>query len=493
MNNKAAGWYGVDIKMSKQTPAVASANWANINTLRFTWFNNAKSTTPSYFLIDNVYAYDAPTVICDVHTGGTATCCEQAICDECETPYGELNANNHVGDRVVKAAIAATCIEEGYSGDTYCVSCDTMVEIGSATAIDPSNHAGLTEVKNAIEATEDEAGYSGDIYCVDCGEKIADGQVVPPTRERFKVLFDGESVDNVTTAFETEATLYGIKTKDQTSMRMSFNDPYALKNDAKIGGMAMVSLPQSVDISRFDYLCYELYLSNDMVGSGGFQVNLCTEGGDGYNTMATINDFKAGWNHVVVDLRNIAAAVSSADKTNINALRFAWFNYDGCGLSHMLIDNVCVANEGAIAAPAAPYTPADLGTEFTAKINVTGGINLSVSGSNVIAANDGTDSAQIWKFVKQSDGSYEVLNTKTNALLDVTGAADAFGANVGVYGDMNSVAQRWFIYETANGYVFHPLCSGSCVLDVPTEASSANAVIDGYSGAASQLFNIIFA
>jgi hypothetical protein len=374
MKDKGAGWYGVDIDMSEQTPVVASATWANINTLRFTWFNNAKSTTPAYFLIDNVYAY-----------------------------------------------------------------------------------------------------------------------YIPDLKQSSQVLFDGESVDNVTGAFETQAVLYGVKTTGQTSMRMSFNDPYALKNDAKIGGMAMVNLPQSVDISGYDYLCYDLYLSNDMVGSSGFQVNLCTEGGDGYNTMATINDFKAGWNHVVVDLRNIAAAVSSADKTNINAVRFAWFNYDGCGLSHMLIDNVRVANEGAVAAPAAPYTPADLGTEFTAKINVTGGINLSVSGSNVIAANDGTDSAQIWKFVKQSDGSYEVLNTKTNALLDVTGAADAFGANVGVYGDMNSVAQRWFIYETANGYVFHPLCSGSCVLDVPTEASSANAVIDGYSGAASQLFNIIFA
>jgi hypothetical protein len=156
----------------------------------------------------------------------------------------------------------------------------------------------------------------------------------------------------------------------------------------------------------------------------------------------------------------------------------------------MLIDNVRVACADSIEVPTEPYTPADLGTEFFAKINVADGINLSLSGSDVIASKQSLAPAQVWKFVQQPDGSYEILNMKRYLVFDVTGAADASNTNVGIYNDMNSVAQRWFIYETAKGYVFRPLCSGSCVLDVPTETANTSAVINGYSGADSQLFNL---
>ena len=32
-----------------------------------------------------------------VHSGGTATCTEQAVCSECHTPYGSIDPNNHTG------------------------------------------------------------------------------------------------------------------------------------------------------------------------------------------------------------------------------------------------------------------------------------------------------------------------------------------------------------------------------------------------------------
>lgn len=51
------------------------------------------------------------------HTGGTATCTEKAVCDECVDAYGELGAHRY--DAVV---IAPTCTQNGYTKHT-CSSC----------------------------------------------------------------------------------------------------------------------------------------------------------------------------------------------------------------------------------------------------------------------------------------------------------------------------------------------------------------------------------
>ena len=39
-----------------------------------------------------------------------------------------------------------------------------------------------TKLVNAIAATCTEAGYSGDTYCAKCSEKLSDGEVVPVFR-----------------------------------------------------------------------------------------------------------------------------------------------------------------------------------------------------------------------------------------------------------------------------------------------------------------------
>lgn len=37
----------------------------------------------------------------------------------------------------VRGAVEATCTEEGYSGDVYCVECNTLVEQGKTVAVVP--------------------------------------------------------------------------------------------------------------------------------------------------------------------------------------------------------------------------------------------------------------------------------------------------------------------------------------------------------------------
>ncbi len=65
------------------------------------------------------------------HTGGTATCKDQAVCERCETPYGVLDPNNHVGGTQIKNTKAATCTADGYTGDTHCLGCDTKLSAGA--------------------------------------------------------------------------------------------------------------------------------------------------------------------------------------------------------------------------------------------------------------------------------------------------------------------------------------------------------------------------
>ena len=40
------------------------------------------------------------TIICNSHIGGTATCTAKAVCDVCLAEYGEINADNHTGEKV---------------------------------------------------------------------------------------------------------------------------------------------------------------------------------------------------------------------------------------------------------------------------------------------------------------------------------------------------------------------------------------------------------
>ncbi len=81
----------------------------------------------------------------------------------------------HNQTKVVNKKLA-TCTEAGYSGDTYCKSCNTLVKKGSKTAAIGHKN---TEVRNKKNATTTTAGYTGDTYCKDCGVKISSGKTIP--------------------------------------------------------------------------------------------------------------------------------------------------------------------------------------------------------------------------------------------------------------------------------------------------------------------------
>ena len=76
------------------------------------------------------------------HTGGKATCTEQAVCEVCHSTYGELDGTNHVGGTRIRNKKTKSCTENGYTGDTYCKGCGK--KISSGTVISADGHKGGT-------------------------------------------------------------------------------------------------------------------------------------------------------------------------------------------------------------------------------------------------------------------------------------------------------------------------------------------------------------
>ena len=134
-----------------------------------------------------------------VHTGGTATCREKAVCEVCRSAYGKLSAANHVGGTEIRDAKPQSCIENGYTGDTYCKGCGEKLSSGTvihadghkggtATCTDKAecevchekygepdanHHTGL-ETVDAVPATAASTGTVAHWRCTACGKLFAD-------------------------------------------------------------------------------------------------------------------------------------------------------------------------------------------------------------------------------------------------------------------------------------------------------------------------------
>jgi len=225
----------------------------------------------------------ALTVKAHTHSGGNATCQKKAVCDGCGQEYGELgnhkftetvskmylksaatcqspavyyksclvcdekssetfeygekDFSNHIGNTYLVGQKEATCYAEGYTGDTYCSTCNHEIEkgtpiaknahnpasvwttdetdhwkecqtVGCGNIIDKAHHSGgeatcvnkaicevckieygdvdatnhkNTEIRGTTDPTCCEAGYTGDKWCTDCNTKIESGSEISST------------------------------------------------------------------------------------------------------------------------------------------------------------------------------------------------------------------------------------------------------------------------------------------------------------------------
>ena len=78
------------------------------------------------------FSAEKTVAIQNEHSGGTATCTEQATCEICGEKYGDLNANNH-SDLKHFPAVAATKTAEGNIEYWYCSGCKKYYKDAKAT------------------------------------------------------------------------------------------------------------------------------------------------------------------------------------------------------------------------------------------------------------------------------------------------------------------------------------------------------------------------
>lgn len=116
-----------------------------------------------------------------IYLKSAATCKDKAIyyksCSVCGTKgtetfeTGELNPDNHVGDTYLVNEKAATCTQNGYTGDIYCKSCDKIISKGNE--IPMGDHISDNNWIQTKAPTCTEQGLEIQ-KCKDCGKTIAE-------------------------------------------------------------------------------------------------------------------------------------------------------------------------------------------------------------------------------------------------------------------------------------------------------------------------------
>ena len=119
-----------------------------------------------------------------------ATCTEDGYTgDEVCTVCGETVKKGEVipalGHKTqLVGAKAATCTEDGYTGDEVCTVCGETVKKGEV--IPALGHK--TQLVGAKAATCTEDGYTGDDVCTVCGETVKKGEVIPATGHKTQLV-----------------------------------------------------------------------------------------------------------------------------------------------------------------------------------------------------------------------------------------------------------------------------------------------------------------
>ena len=128
-----------------------------------------------------------------------------------DTKTETLPATGH--DTQLVGAKAATCTEDGYTGDEVCKTCGVTVKKGEV--IPATGHD--TEIVGAKPATCTEDGYTGDEVCKTCGETVTKGEVVKATGHHYK---DGKCTDCGEKDPNYQPAQPGVKTGDASSVTL---------------------------------------------------------------------------------------------------------------------------------------------------------------------------------------------------------------------------------------------------------------------------------
>ena len=125
------------------------------------------------------FAVKDPTALDKINVTVTETERNDQTVNNAET----LTADLHTETETVNAK-AATCTEDGYTGDVVCKACGKVITKGEV--IPATGHD--TEIVGAKEPTCTEDGYTGDEVCKTCGVTVKKGEVIPALGHKIKLV-----------------------------------------------------------------------------------------------------------------------------------------------------------------------------------------------------------------------------------------------------------------------------------------------------------------
>ena len=123
------------------------------------------------------FTVNDPTALDKINVTVTETERNDQTVNNAET----LTADLHTETETVNAK-AATCTEDGYTGDVVCKACGKVITKGEV--IPALGHK--IELVGAKEPTCTEDGYTGDEVCTICGEIVKKGEVIKATGHQYK-------------------------------------------------------------------------------------------------------------------------------------------------------------------------------------------------------------------------------------------------------------------------------------------------------------------
>ena len=125
------------------------------------------------------FTVNDPTALDKINVTVTETQRNDQTVENVET----LAADLHTETETVNAK-AATCTEDGYTGDVVCKACGKVITKGEV--IKATGHD--TEIVGAKEPTCTEDGYTGDEVCKTCGVTVKKGEVIPALGHKIKLV-----------------------------------------------------------------------------------------------------------------------------------------------------------------------------------------------------------------------------------------------------------------------------------------------------------------
>ena len=125
------------------------------------------------------FTVNDPTALDKINVTVTETERNDQTVNNAETLAADLHTETETETVNAKAA---TCTEDGYTGDVVCKACGKVITKGEV--IPATGHD--TEIVGAKEPTCTEDGYTGDEVCTVCGEIVKKGEVIKATGHQYK-------------------------------------------------------------------------------------------------------------------------------------------------------------------------------------------------------------------------------------------------------------------------------------------------------------------